>query len=69
MCVVVCMRGLTIAAPSMGLPDLWDPSVYVKALGSHAAIMRRTGYRMLLEICEGVYGHGSVTLCMSGCCC
>ncbi len=32
-CVVVCIRGFAIVAPSMGSPVWCDPSVYVKALG------------------------------------
>ncbi len=69
MCVVVCMRGLTIVFPSMGLPDFWDPSVYMKALGFHAAIKRRTGYRLLLEVCGGVFGHGYAYEWMLPICC
>ncbi len=42
MCVVVFVRGFTIDAPSMGLPFFCDPSVYMKALGSHVAMKWRT---------------------------
>ncbi len=37
MCVVVCVCGLTIDAPSLGFPVFWDPSVYIKLSGFHAA--------------------------------
>jgi hypothetical protein len=60
MCVVVYVRGLTIAAPRMGLPDFCDPSVYMKAVGSHAAMKWRTGYLPPLDACGGVSGYGSV---------
>jgi hypothetical protein len=33
--VVVDCVGSTIAAPIMGFPDVTDPSVYIKASGSH----------------------------------
>ncbi len=64
MCVVVCAREFTIAAPRMWLPVFWDPFVYMKALGSHAATKWRTGYRLLLEVCRGV----SMGLCINGYC-
>jgi hypothetical protein len=60
MWVVVCVRGFTIAAPRMGLQVLGDPSVYMKALGSHAATKWRTGYRPVLEVFRGSFGYGSV---------
>jgi hypothetical protein len=53
MCVVVCVRGFTIAAPGMGLPTFCDPYVYMKALGFHDATMWWTGYRVLLEVYGG----------------
>ena len=37
MCVVVCVCGLTIDAPSLGFPFFGDPSVYIKLSGFHAA--------------------------------
>ena len=37
MCVVVCVSGLTMDAPNVGFPDFWDPSMYMKLSGSHAA--------------------------------
>ena len=35
-CVVVCVEGLTIDAPSVGLPVFY-PSVYIKTQGLRAA--------------------------------
>ena len=29
MCVVVCVEGLTMDAPSVGFPVCWEPSVYM----------------------------------------
>jgi hypothetical protein len=28
-CVVVCVEGLTMDAPSVGFPVFWEPSVYM----------------------------------------
>ena len=36
MCVVVRVLGLTMDAPSVGLPVTSDPSVYMKSIGFHA---------------------------------
>ncbi len=36
-CVVVCVLGFTMNAPSVGLPVTMDPSVYMKSVGFHAA--------------------------------
>ncbi len=69
MCVVVCVRGFTIAAPNVGLPVFCDPSVYMKALGSHAAMNWWTGYRMLPEVCGGVTRHGSMYEWLLSICC
>ena len=36
-CVVVCVFGLTMDAPKMGLPVTREPSVYMYSFGFHAA--------------------------------
>ena len=36
-CVVVCVLGFTMDAPSVGLPVTRDPFVYMKSVGFHAA--------------------------------
>ena len=54
MCVVVLLMGLTIAAPSVGLPVVYYPSVYMKSLRPHTAWKCRMGYRLWLEVCEDV---------------
>ena len=36
-CVVVCVFGLTMAAPKVGLPVSREPSVYMYSFGFHAA--------------------------------
>ncbi len=37
MWVVVCVCGLTMDAPSVGFPAFFDPSMYMKMSGFHAA--------------------------------
>ncbi len=58
--VVVCVRGLTITAPSVGLPAFWDPSVYINASGFHVATKWRMGYLLLEYVYVGVFGYGYV---------
>ncbi len=41
--VVVCVCGLTMDAPNVGFPVLWEPSVYMKLFGFHAARKELSG--------------------------
>ncbi len=52
-----------------GFAIFFYPSVYMKALGSLAAMKWRTGYRLLLEVCKGVSGYGFVYEWLLSICC
>ena len=54
--MVVCDCGLTMDAPSVGFPVFWDPYVYMKLCGFHAA---RNGMSV-------IFGGWCVGLCMFG---
>jgi len=56
MCVAVRVMGLTIDAPSIGLPVFFYPSVYINSLGFNAAWKCRMGYRLWLGVCGGSSG-------------
>jgi len=56
MCVTVRVMGLTIDAPSVGLPVFLYPSVYIKSLGFHAAWKCWMGCRLWLRVCRGISG-------------
>jgi hypothetical protein len=56
MWVVVCVCGLTMDAPYAGFPVFWDPSLYMKLYGFHAA---RNGL-------SGIFRGRCVGFCMLG---
>ena len=56
MCVVVCVCELTIDAPSLGFPVFWDPSVYMKLSGFHAARNGLSGGCWGLCVSLGMFG-------------
>ena len=53
-CVVFCVVGFTIDATKVGVSVTWDPSVYMKSFGSHAAQYGR------IRVESDVYGFMGV---------
>jgi hypothetical protein len=68
-CVVVRVVGLTIDAPSVGLPTFYDPSVYIKSQGFQATWNWRIGYLLWLGVCGFISGYGYVYDWLLSMCC
>ena len=49
-CVVVCMEGLTMEAPNLGFSVFWEPTVYMKSFGFHAAWNGLKGHLVLWRV-------------------
>ena len=58
--VVIWVCGLTTDAPRMGLPTFYEPSVYMKSYGFHAAWKGLIEGFMVLWADSEMSGYGSV---------
>jgi len=68
-CVVVRVVGLTIDAPSVGLPVFFYPSVYIKAQRCQAAWNWPIGYLLWLGVCGFISVYVSVYDWLLSMCC
>ena len=59
-CVVVCVLGFTMDAPSVGLPVTMDSSVYMKFIGFHAARYECICGGSVVRGVEGMEGYVSL---------
>ena len=59
-CVVVCVLGLTMDAPRVGLPVTREPSVYMYSLGLQAAQYGRMWRGCFGVVFIGIDGYGSL---------